>query len=883
MKINLAMMHRQTLGVFIAPLAILMVCNLLLLTPAPLVLQSWAAVGLGVLLPGLLLTAVLLAHHGDRAELEEYLIFGVGMGYVLLVLIMLGLSYLPGGLTFWQVMSTFTLIVIVLTVGLGVISLRSGERAVIPMVGMRPTRWLRSIRWPAIALVVLMIGAGYLRFTHLAYSELHGDEALVALRAVDVIQGWERGLFVHKKGPGEILIGAAMYRLTGGLTEYTAHLPFALASWTGVLAVYSLGRRWFGPVAGWWAGAMVAVDGYLMAFGRMLQYQSIIFLLVVLTVLAMQCAFDRRQATTRYLLMAAFLLATGLLVHYEAAIAAVPALWLLIALWHSRASAGLGTTWQLARQIAIALLVGTVILASFYVPYIRDPEFFRDTYAYIFGYRLAGQTVPDGLAIIVGRSTLYSSSYYFWLLVGLTGLGLLHAYQRYTPVWLRIPLVLLLVSVLGALLIDSAAFFRAPGRLGLLLFLMLFAPVWFAARVPLAERTAWLWFGAPLTGILFFVIKPGTHVYIFFIPWALVAGMIVGQGWAALVRYAGRTSRFTHPRWLLAPLMVLLVLLFGNYVRWLFVVNNPEVLRTWDENRPTGYWTSYTTPAFESIFGFPIRNGWKTVAALYDQGVLHGRFDTNDRFSMVPDWYLRGKAYCPRDNPRYYLLVPHPLPVDRPLVDNQRRQLADSYYLWGTVTVNQQPHMEIYARRDRVAAEQAGSPRRLPAEAYTDHFNHRLLAPFTRNGPLGTQPIPFPTAYRFGEHIELLGYHVDSNQVIPGGEAAVELYWTTAAPLDVNYFVSIQIINLVDAHKVGQRDGEPGCNRFPTTSWVAGDRLFDRYHVPIAQDAQPGDYTLYVTMYEMNAADGAQSSLPVMGSDGQLLSGAALTTITVTE
>ena len=76
--------------------------------------------------------------------------------------------------------------------------------------------------------------------------------------------------------------------LTGHLTEYAAHLPFALASWTGVLAVYTVGRRWFGPVAGWWAGAMVAVDGYLMAFGRMLQYQSIVFLMVVVTCLRLK-------------------------------------------------------------------------------------------------------------------------------------------------------------------------------------------------------------------------------------------------------------------------------------------------------------------------------------------------------------------------------------------------------------------------------------------------------------------------------------------------------------------------------------------------------------------------------------------------------------------
>ena len=76
---------------------------------------------------------------------------------------------------------------------------------------------------------------------------------------------------------------------------------------------------------------------------------------------------------------------------------------------------------------------------------------------------------------------------------------------------------------------------------------------------------------------------------------------------------------------LLAAVMALWVLIFGNDVYQLFVQNDPEVLFTWDEHHPVGYWTTFESPAFESIFGFPIRNGWQSVAALYDQGVLHGR------------------------------------------------------------------------------------------------------------------------------------------------------------------------------------------------------------------------------------------------------------------
>ncbi|MCC6454927.1 MAG: glycosyltransferase family 39 protein [Caldilineaceae bacterium] len=858
------MIVRRLIGLPAVSLVVLAICNLLLLTPVPNVLHSWAAVGLAILLPGLLLVNLLVGQRAEAPGLGEYLAYGVGAGLGLLVLLMLALSYLPGGLSFAQAALSLNALVILLIAG-NVITLPGS-----PSFSVR----LPHLDWNLVALAALLLGAALLRFTHLGYSELHGDEALVALRAVDVIQGWERALFIHKKGPGEILTGSAIYLLTGSLTEYAAHLPFALASWAGVLATYTLGRQWFGPVAGWWAGAMVAVDGYLMAFGRMIQYQSVIFLMVVLTVLAVERARQRGQDVTRYLLLAALFLATGLLAHYEAIIAVVPALVLLIALWQKQEGYWLVATRRMARWLALPLLLGAAICAAFYVPYVLDPEFFRDTFAYIFGHRLAGQAAPEVFPTVVGRSTLYSSTYYFWTLVGLTLLGMVRGYRLYTPLWLRVSLALLLVGALAALLVDATAFLSGTTAwLARGIFVLLFAPLWFGRGVPAAERAVWLWFGLPLMGVMFFIAKPGTHVYVFFIPWALVTGMVVGEVWQAVARRWGARP----VRWLLAPVMLLLVLVFGNYVTQLFVRNDPEVLLTWDENRPAGYWTSYETPAFESIFGFPIRNGWKSVATLYAQGVMRGRFDTNDRFSMVPDWYLRGEGYCPRDEPNYYLLVPYPLPVDRPLVDEKRAQLAEKYYLWGTVSANERPHMEIYARRDRMAAEQEGSPRIFREEETSAFFDANLLAPFTHNGPLGDQPIPNPTNYRYGEHLYLVGHSVANQEVARGGEIELQLYWRADAPISADYFVSVQAINLQTTGKAGQRDGEPGCNRFPTTTWVPGDTIFDRYHVPIDEDAPPGEYMIYVKMYNEEGA------LPVTDEHGVVSDGALLTTITVVE
>ena len=249
-----------------------------------------------------------------------------------------------------------------------------------------------------------------------------------------------------------------------------------------------------------------------------------------------------------------------------------------------------------------------------------------------------------------------------------------------------------------------------------------------------------------------------------------------------------------------------------------------------------------------------------------------------------PTGTSRGEEYCPRDEPNYYMLVQYPLPIDRSIVDEKRRQLADKYYLWGTVMVNDAPHMEIYARSDRVEAGRNSAPRMLDESEFSAIFNERMLGPFSRNGPIGDQQVSTPANYRFGDHIQLLGYDLKQTTVKPGGELEVVLYWTASDEVDDDYYVSVQIVDLTDGSKAGQRDGEPGCNRFPTASWVPGDRILDRYHVPIPSDAQPGKYVLYITMYRRSGSDGVSGdflTLPVTDDNGETLGGAALTVVTV--
>ncbi len=177
-----------------------------------------------------------------------------------------------------------------------------------------------------------------------------------------------------------------------------------------------------------------------------------------------------------------------------------------------------------------------------------------------------------------------------------------------------------------------------------LFFAAALAPPLLTRNLPAKQRAVWLRFAAALILALFFVQKPRTHVYNFFIPWALLVGYVCAQTWRAVDGRLGRDKALAVG----LPAAAALILLFGNYVYLLFTYNGAEVLRTWQDNRPAGYWTPYAEPHQNAMFGFPFKNGWKVVGALYASGELDGPYARNGKRG-VANWYTRGVGDCARD------------------------------------------------------------------------------------------------------------------------------------------------------------------------------------------------------------------------------------------
>jgi hypothetical protein len=590
----------------------------------------------------------------------------------------------------------------------------------------------------ALALVLLVAVAAFFRFTWLGYSEFQGDEARAVLMAHQMGRsGSPEVLMLHKKGPIEVLLPAASVRW-GDLSERSARLPFAIAGLLGILAAFGLGTRLWGARAGFAAGILLAVDGYLIAFSRIVQYQSVVFLF---SVLAVWCAwrFHQRAAEgDRYLALAGLFIGLGTWAHYEMIFALPPVVWLVIArVWAERPrevvaqsvgdaeataeteaepeggrggggnpgdepEAEVGRSvyalgWLRRLALPIALMLGTVAL--FYIPFIRHPHF-AETSAYIIERRVGGGLPYNMLGDYFNRASFYNASYYVMFMVAVL-VGVIVA--RLRVAWGRAGLALAAVwlalfAILAARpgLFEIGAADAEPRRsLAVLVFLPVFAALVLAPRTSAKWRALLLWFAGPFFAATFFVQKPHTHFYTLLPAWALMVGWGLDRGLVWLEgRFAPRLVRIGA---VAAGIALFAVFALHQYV--VFIRHDPEYKRVYPEVRLPGYWTPFgDEPPRGGYFGFPYRAGWNTVRDLVETGLVSGDYDSNEEL-LVTGLYTNGAPRClggdePATLPRYYLEAWRPQDAEEIPLD----VIARDYHLGFVIRRGGRDKLKVHER-----------------------------------------------------------------------------------------------------------------------------------------------------------------------------------------
>jgi 4-amino-4-deoxy-L-arabinose transferase-like glycosyltransferase len=816
----------------VSVIVLALLSNTLILWDPSRLLVFAAGLVLVCLLPGYLLARVILPG-GDALKRSERVVLSIGLGYAVLVLGTLTLHYLPGPLTRLSILALYDGLILLLV---AVFLWRRRDDAT-PSAGR-----LKSAH--SLLLLAVLLVAAFLRFGNLGYSEFQGDESRAALMAAAVVRGQEEILFLHKKGPVEILVPAVFYALDGTLDELTARLPFALANVTAIATMYLLIRRLFPhqALAAPIAAGLLAVDGYLTAFGRLLQYQSVVFLMVALA--AWSACVWRRERHPTLISLAALFLAVGALAHYEALLAAPFVAWTF---WDR----GRHEKWpirQWIQQAWVPIAVAALVLGAFYVPFVRHPHF-AETAEYITERRIGGGLLYNQLYEFFYRATFYNSVYYvLFLLLGM----LLFVMDRLRMTLRSFGLAVGVVLFLGmaavaafpqAFVVGELNLAVVPFAATLLLLIML-------PRIDAEVRAALLWFSASCLIALFLMQKPKTHVYTMFPAGTALIGLTFSRIITGLDRRVGRLLKATWVRrvgLLLIGAAVLAV--FGFYIYIVFVRHAPDFRRGYPDTRPAFYPTFYGDESPKGGgFGFPHRGGWKAIGTLYAQGVLQGSYSANEE-AITTSWYVRGVPWC-RDAADYYFIASivhdrEKIPEDRIRRDN---------HLLGRVWSDGRSVLEIYGLQ--------------PVDEPTDYDLADLEGVFDD----ATHPDVWlwalePTVpgrrvdARVGEWADLLGADM-SDQVVAGETMALALHWQPVAAFDGDYTVFVHV-EVEGKELWGQHDAIPVCGSMPTTDWESGETVIDGHFVPIDPATPPGEYPVIVGMYDRRTGE----RLPVSGDD----------------
>ncbi len=133
--------------------------------------------------------------------------------------------------------------------------------------------------------------------------------------------------------------------------------------------------------------------------------------------------------------------------------------------------------------------------------------------------------------------------------------------------------------------------------------------------------------------------------------------------------------------------------------------------------------------------------------------------------------------------------------------------------------------------------------------------------------------IPHPATARLGESVRLAGYGLYRDRgvwgkqalspgatVYPGDRLLLDLYWQSDGPVEENYVVFTHLVGTTHNPATGnpvwaQDDHEPLRGGCPTSLWLPGRLLRDRYELALPADTPAGEYILEVGMYRWDTGE----------------------------
>ena len=265
--------------------------------------------------------------------------------------------------------------------------------------------------------------------------------------------------------------------------------------------------------------------------------------------------------------------------------------------------------------------------------------------------------------------------------------------------------------------------------------------------------------------------------------------------------------------------------LLGGEIRLLRVSASPAQLYPGDVAQVTAVWAAEAAPARDySVF----------VHLVDDQGLIVGQRDTMPGGGLRPtSQWSAGEQY-----------------VEQYRVNIPATAYTPNRAHWRIGLYDHTTGQRLPVAPVDVAT--ADGPVINPAANAVDFGNVAILAP--------PGDVPNPMDLPFADNVSLMGYTLDSRQLVPGESVEVVLYWQARGPIPVDYTSFVHLLD-TDYRMFGGHDGKPAP---PMAAWATGQIMADRHRFQVNEDALPGLYQLEIGLYNPQS----HSRLTLLQADG---------------
>lgn len=295
----------------------------------------------------------------------------------------------------------------------------------------------RNLPTSGILFLVLILISLSLRLINLGYSDYQGDE-IKALFLPKNGQSVSSFFLDQRKGPLQFAVTYIIKLFDNDYSNrFLVRFPFALAGFLSVVLFYKLIKIHFGGKAAFYSAFFFSANGFLVAFSRIVQYQSlvILFMILALYLFTLSIYEDKWKYTGVYLGFVSWTL--SILAHYDG-VFIFPLVVYLFFEWKKK----YGLNRDIFFKVLPASLIFITLLLIFYIPFALTLS--DATKAYWLG-RLS--SVGGKISSSRYLFSVYQPIYVIHVYIVLTVLGLAAVFKqkRLLPfvLWFAVPFIFL--------------------------------------------------------------------------------------------------------------------------------------------------------------------------------------------------------------------------------------------------------------------------------------------------------------------------------------------------------------------------------------------------------------------------------------------------------